>query len=279
MICLTGDVHHASLRINDQKFLPSGETEVQIAGRYVALLEKYGVKATLYVCGKCFVEEWDDLKPCVLSPLVEVGGHGYRTRDPRPLFDWYGERTGNWNGPRAYQDWDIRRMSEVCRERTGSTPVAWRAHSLKVDANTYPLLAKHGYRLVSDEISARKTWPEKIEQDLISHPMNVLPDHDHLFHAHRTPEYVEKANAAGYGADDFGAVSYSIEEWGEKVLAQVRAIEERGGVATILAHPICMYLADNFQTFEKLLKVFADSHCIHAREILPLLEKQEHPTP
>ena len=64
MICLTGDVHHASLQINDQKHIDDPDlTEIRIAGQYVDLLEKYGVKSTLYVCGMSFVEEWDDLQP------------------------------------------------------------------------------------------------------------------------------------------------------------------------------------------------------------------------
>lgn len=274
MICLTGDVHHASLRINDQRFIPDrGDTEVKIAQRYVALLEKYGVKATLYVCGKCFTEEWDDLRPTTLSPLVEVGGHGYRSRQPRPLFDWYGRRTGNWNGPRLYQAWDIRRTVEACEEKTGRRPVAWRAHSYKVDPNTYPLLAKYGFKLVSDEVRAKNLWPERIPDGLISHPLNTIPDHDHLYHAHRTEEFVKRANETGYGADEFGAVSYRIEEWGDLILKLVEAIEARGGIATILAHPLCMYLADRFQTFQKLLAEFSQLPCIWAREIPELLDR------
>lgn len=75
MICLTGDVHHMSLRTSNQRFIPDeNDTEVKVTQRYVALLEKYGIKATLYICGKCFTEEWDDLKPVAGSPLVEVGG-------------------------------------------------------------------------------------------------------------------------------------------------------------------------------------------------------------
>ena len=273
MICLTGDVHHTSLRINDQRYIarPS-DTEIKIAARYLALVESYGLKVTFYICGRCFTEEWEDLAPIVKSPLVEVGGHGHRARQPRPLFDWYGARTGNWNGPRWYQDWDIRTMSRVCEERAGYRPVSWRAHSYKVDPNTYRLLAKHGYRLVSDEVRARNVWPERIGEGLISHPMNTIPDHDHLYHAHRTPEYVDRINAIGYGADEFGAVSYPIERWGDLVLERVEEIESAGGLATVLAHPLCMYLADGFKTFKRLLERFARSRCIHARDIINIID-------
>jgi peptidoglycan/xylan/chitin deacetylase (PgdA/CDA1 family) len=275
MICLTGDVHHSSLMINDQKHIGDPAlTEIRIAQQYVKLLEKYGVKATLYICGRCFTEEWDDLAPVVTSPLVEVGGHMFNARFPRECFDEYGKQTGLWNGPRWYQDWDIRRNVEVVREKTGRQIVAWRAHSYKADRNTYELMAAHGLKLTSDTVEKDNLWPRRIEAGIISHPMNVIPDHDHLYHAHRTREYVERINAQGYGADDFGAVSYTIEDWGNLALRQATAIDDQGGIATVLCHPICMWLADRFKTFEHLLECFAARKTIFAQEIVELVERR-----
>ena len=158
------------------------------------------------------------------------------------------------------------------RERLGYDLVSWRAHSYKVDANTYELLASHGLRLVSDDVEPDTVWPKHIEHGLVSHPMNTVPDHDHLYHAHRTESYVEEANRKGYGADDFGAVSYTIEDWGELVTDQALAIDRQGGVATILAHPLCMHLADEFSVFERILERLADLTTIWARDILDLQE-------
>ncbi len=274
MICLTGDVHHMSLRINDQRFIPdSGDTEVKIAGRYVELLDKYGVKATLYVCGKCFTEEWDDLKRVVSSEMVEIGGHQYRARQPRPWFDWYGAMTGNWNGPRWYQSWDIRKTVEVCERKTGYRIVSWRNHSYMRDKHTPELLTRYGIRLISDQIRSSQLLPEVVDRGLVSHPLNVIPDHDHLYHAHRTREFVIAANARGYGADEFGATSYTIEQWGDLVLEQVAKIERQGGVATILAHPLCMFLSDRFATFTRLLKDLAGRQCVWARELTSELKE------
>jgi len=274
MICLTGDVHHSSLMINDQKYIGDPQlTEIRITQQYVKLLEKYGVKATLYICGRCFTEEWDDLAPIVASPLVEVGGHMFNARFPRECFDAYGEQTSLWNGPRWYQDWDIRRNVEVVREKTGRQIVAWRAHSYKVDCNTYELMASHGLKLTSDTVEKDNLWPKRIETGIISHPMNVIPDHDHLYHAHRTREYVERIHAQGYGADEFGAVSYTIAEWGELALRQAVAIDEQGGIATVLCHPICQWLADRFTTLERLLECFAARKTIFAHEIISLMER------
>ena len=273
MICLTGDVHHGSLRTNDQRFIGEpGDTEVRITGRYLQLLAKYDARMTLYICGRCFTEEWEDLRSTATHPLVEIGGHGYRARQPRWFFDWYGERTGNWNGPKWFQAGDIRRCLSACEQKTGYRPLSWRAHSYKVDPNTYPLLSRHGVKLVSDDIRASNVWPERIGYGLISHPMNVIPDHDHLYHAHRTQEYVERISNIGYGADEFGAASYTIEAWGRLVLEQVTRIENAGGIATILAHPLCMYLADGFKTLESLLAAFRGVRMIWAQEIIDLID-------
>ncbi len=276
MICLTGDVHHASLRTNESRFIASGDSEVRIAQRYVELIEKYGVKTTLYICGKCFIEEWDDLRPVVSSSVVDIGGHGYSPRHPRPLFDWYGRHTGNWNGPKLVQARDIRKNISACEDRCGRGIAAWRAHSYKVDPNTYPLMRKYGVQVVSDAIDPQNLLPVETPDGLISHPINVIPDHDHLYHAHRTREFVERANRRGYGADGFGAVSYDIEEWGDLVLRQARNIEEQGGVATILAHPICMYISDGFTTLERLLKEFSGLACIWASEIPETMDRNKN---
>jgi hypothetical protein len=162
--------------------------------------------------------------------------------------------------------------------------ISWRGHSYKIDPNTYGLLVEQGIHLVSDEVRKAEIWPKRIPVrstesvqtvDLISHPLNVIPDHDHLYHAHRTVEYVREANRRGYGADEFGAVSYGIQEWGDRVMKRVGEIEQRQGLATILAHPLCMYLADRFQTLERILGEFGQYRCFWAREIPGLMDAVE----
>jgi len=126
-----------------------------------------------------------------------------------------------------------------------------------------------GVRTISDEISNTKLFPEKTKEGLISHPMNVIMDHDHIYHAHRNKEYVEKAKQRGYGyAGDFISDSYTIEEWGEMVEKQVIDIEKKNGIATILMHPICQFLSDEFKTARKLLKLFSQYKTIWAKEII-----------
>ncbi len=64
MICLTGDIHHHSLKINEQRYLNYPEdSEVKIAARYVKRVEAYDLKVTLYTTGKTLAEEWETFRP------------------------------------------------------------------------------------------------------------------------------------------------------------------------------------------------------------------------
>ncbi|MBN1444791.1 MAG: polysaccharide deacetylase family protein [Candidatus Omnitrophica bacterium] len=279
MICLTGDIHHTSLGTNDQRYIGKNDTEVKISCRFLELIEKHNVKTTFYITGRSFNADWQDLESITSSSLVEVGGHTYSgipsgnlDRLKSRLLNRCPSSHGARYGSPSSQGKDIKRMVEAVREKSGYTIVSWRSHGLVYDRHTYSLLRQNGIRLISDEISAKKIFPEKTKEGLISHPINVIPDHDHLYHAHRDEEFVKKAKSVGYGTDAFGAESYPVEVWGDRVLERVAEIEKAGGLATILMHPVCMYLADRFRTAERLLKHFAGYKNIWAREILPLYE-------
>lgn len=284
MICLTGDIHHSSLGTNDQRFIRSPETEVKIAARFLQIAEKNRLRVTFYITGRCFDEEWPDLEPIATSPLVEVGGHTYsgipagpvqrlaaRLRGRRPSSHAAG------HGSPARQARDISRMLESAGAKTGRRIVSWRSHGLVSDRHTGRLLAARGIRFISDEISARKILPEMTPDGLVSHPINVIPDHDHLFHAHRDVEFVRKAKISGYGADEFGSDSLEVSAWGDAVLERVAEMEKAGGLATILMHPACMYLADGFRTAERVLAGLAGLKSITAAEIADHFSPAELP--
>ena len=284
MICLTGDLHHMSLRINEQGFIPRGDSEARIAGRYLRLVEEAGVKLTLYVTGRTLAEEWEQLAPIAASPLVEIGGHTYGGLPRSPWSVLRARLTGRptvshsfAHGSYARQLRDVRRMIEVARRRTGRQILSWRSHGLVRDRNTEPILARCGIRFISDELCWDKLLPERTAAGLISHPLNVIMDHDHLFHAHRTPEYVRRQQLRWTLLQDPTRESYGIEQWGELVMRQVSAIESRGGLATVLMHPLCMFVADRFRTARRLLDFFARSRCIWAGETagwLPAADKE-----
>ena len=275
MICLTGDIHHSSLRINDQRFITEpGDSEPRIAARYLRLVEKHKLKVTFYVTGRTLAEEWDAFRPVAESPQVEIGGHTYRGL-PRPM----GARlrsllTGRAtlshslsHGSPARQKRDVQRMISIVQEKTGRRIRSWRSHGLVTDPFTYGILAECGIRFISDELDWGKTRPELTPQGLISHPMNVIMDHDHLYHAHRTREYVEAQKKNWGFAADPTRESYDIEEWAEIVERQVGEIQAAGGVATVLMHPLCMYLADGFRTADRLLGFFSRFPTIWASDL------------
>jgi peptidoglycan/xylan/chitin deacetylase (PgdA/CDA1 family) len=283
MICLTGDIHHRSLRINEQAFLPPGDSEVGVAVRYLRLLEEFGLKATFYVTGRTLVEEWESFRPIAESPLVEIGGH---TFGGLPRSRWSALRSrltgrptlshARSHGSYRRQLADASRMVEVAQRRTGRRIASWRSHGLVRDRHTEPILARCGIRFISDELSWDKLLPERTPAGLVSHAINVIMDHDHIYHAHRTPQYVEHQKAHWSFPQDPTRESYPIQQWGEMVVRQVSMIEARGGLATVLMHPLCMFVADGFRTARRLLAFFARSPCLWAGELEGLLREESH---
>lgn len=264
MICLTGDVHHDSLKINDHKFFPLGTTEMDVCLEYLAILEKHDIKSTLYTTGRTFVEGWGKFQRLADSPLIQIGGHTY---GGLPRIAGSACSHAHSHGTAQEQEADIVKAVSVIQECTGKTIKAWRSHGLVRDDNTEPLLYKHGIRFISDELNWNKTHPELLPSGLISHPLNVIMDHDHLYHAHSTLEYVAEQRKNWPLSSDPTSESYSIGDWGNLVIRQIEAIERADGVATVLMHPACMYLADRFQTMERILRTFKNSQWIWAGEI------------
>ncbi len=275
MICLTGDIHHHSLKLNEQRYIKDpDDSEVKISCRYLKLVEKYKLKATFYVTGKTLEEEWEDFKPIAASKIVEIGGHTYEGL-PRTLFSQiWAKITGKpdishsfSHGTYANQKKDIQKMIEIVKKRIGKDLVSWRSHGLVVDKNTYKILAEAGIKCISDDLNWHKLFPEKIPEGLISHSINVIMDHDHIYHAHRTKEYVENQKKYWTYTNDPTKESYPIEKWGDIVEKQVLEIERKNGIATVLMHPLCQYLSDRFKTAGRLFKIFSQYKTIWAKEV------------
>jgi hypothetical protein len=142
------------------------------------------------------------------------------------------------------------------------------------DRHTEPILARCGIRFISDELSWDQLLPMRVPSGLVSHAINVIMDHDHIYHAHRTPEYVARQKEHWGFPQDPTRESYPIQEWGEMVMRQVEAIEARGGLATVLMHPLCMFVADGFRTARRLLAFFARSRCLWAGELEGLIMEE-----
>lgn len=254
MIVLTGDVHHMSLKTNDQNYLQGTEGESALS--YVDIAEKYGFKTTFFCSGQLCVEEPHIIEALASRHSVEIGGHNFSCFQPMLFHRISKKLLGAFHGPAFHQRREIRRTREILTKHSNQSIVSWRNHAYLSDKNTVRLLSEEGIRFYSDERSNTRLRPYR-DVYLTHVPINVMPDHEHLYHAHRTPEtvpaWVEKNNFC----DCWGSQSYFADEWAELVIAQAKKIVEQGGVANLLIHPACMEALDNFETLRFILDELA----------------------
>lgn len=242
MICLAGDVHHRSYRGVDTRY--AEQTEANLALRYCDIAARHHVKVTLFVTGKACLEERETLADLGRRTHCEIGGHTFCAFRSFP--HWLSKSLGgSVLGSASMQRKDIERTIEAIRDVTGKRITTWRNHAYQRDAHTYPLLGESGIRIVSDRVAANTTAVERVSQELLSLPINTLPAHEHLLHGKYLPERTHVTQLDG---------RKTIDEWRADVEEQVETIERLGGIATILAHPLCMEVADGMRSFEGLCR-------------------------
>ena len=265
MICLTGDIHHMSLGTGNQR--ASDITEIRAAQRYLRMLEEAQVRVTFFVTGKLADEEEAETRVVTDHPLVEVGGHGYTCFQPALPHRVWKKLTGSYNGPRWFQLWDTRRTIDAIWRRLGHRVRAWRNHMYMHGPYTEDVLLECGIELCSDGVDRTCVGPRWHASGLAEFPLNIIPDHEHLYHAERTPRRVAALQARYHWSDDFGSRSYYIEEWTDMVIEQLRANEERGVISNLIIHPITMYLCDDFRGFSRILSFIAQCQTAHLSEV------------
>jgi hypothetical protein len=240
MVCVTGDIHQRSYRGTDTPFSPF--SEVELAMKYAKIAEQYGIRITLFLTGKACLEEPMDVKRISQMHHCEIGGHTFAAfRDPwsRIYRTFFKTPWGN----ELHQMKDIARTIESIQSVTGERISVWRNHSYIQTAETPQLLETAKIQWVSDEVNARKRSWEPLSQHIRSLPINVQPDHEHLLHGKYQVGKSKNSKLVG---------RVTIGEWVEKVKAEVEVIVGCGGIATILAHPLCMEVADGMVAFEDL---------------------------
>ncbi|MDH5562557.1 MAG: polysaccharide deacetylase family protein [Nitrospirota bacterium] len=242
MICLTGDVHQRSYRGTDTPFSPY--SEVELAEKYVNIAAGYGIRMTLFFTGKACLEEPRGVKRLAEMPLCEIGGHTFAAfRDPWSRI--YRKIYRNpWGSP-AHQQRDIVKTINSIQSVIGRRISVWRNHSYINTVDTPKFLETAAIRWVSDEVNPLKQSWEPLSPALNSLPINVRPDHEHLLHGKYQPGKAKPSQLKG---------RVSIAEWVEQVKTDVQAISAGGGIATILAHPLCMEVADGMVAFEELCR-------------------------
>jgi peptidoglycan/xylan/chitin deacetylase (PgdA/CDA1 family) len=245
-------------------------TEMQTARQFLELLQQAGVKATFFISGKAFEEEWEDVLPISESPLVEVGGHNYSCFEPELWHRAWKKINGSYNGPAWFQKRDAQKTIDIIRRKTGRTIQCWRNHMYMHGPFTEKVLSECGIKICSDGVSAAANGPVLHPSGILNLPINVIPDHEHLYHAERTPEWVDWWINRYNWSDDFGPRSYPIEEWTGIVLDQLRRHERDGVLSNMIIHPITMYLCDRFKSFQKILEYLASCRTIHMSELTKL---------
>lgn len=250
MICLTGDVHY-KMGNPEQSYL--NESEASLAYKYLEIAQEYNIKATLFITGKLFKENLNDMKKLLSFGNLEIGGHTWSAFRPQWLHKSFNLLTGSTYGPKFYQTQDIRKTIRIIEKNMGKRPVSWRTHSYASDQNTIQILERERVKIVSDEVS-NTLGPKKIKNsDLISLPINIMPDHEHLYHGPRTKGHVKDLIESNW-RDSFTNRSFTADEYYKIITSQIEEIEKKNGVATLLLHPACMKILDNFKTFEKICK-------------------------
>lgn len=254
-VVLTGDVHH---RIPSGDRRHATDSESALAVEYATIARRHGLRTTLFLTGRAVADEADDSRPLVSMDNVEIGGHGWDAFQPRKLYAALRRVSGSPHGPGLYQRyWTIRRTCTALERFTGAPIRSWRNHAYTRDRRTPVLLAQAGISAWSDEVDLERGGPYLHESGLVVLPMNTLPDHEHVFHGDLTPEVAQASSRSEV---------YPAAEWLERVCRQTESIVSAGGVATILAHPLCMKVADEWATFEQLCSFLAQFPSLFAAE-------------
>lgn len=274
MICLTGDLHHASLKTANQQHCDI--SEIQVAQRYLKMLEEANVKVTFFITGKSFAEEWKDLSPICESDNVELGGHTYYCYIPSLWHRVWNKLVNSYNGPKWYHKWDTQKTIDIIRNRTGKTIEMWRHHMYMHGKYSEEVLSECGIKVCSDGVKKSSNGLEFHPKGIYNFYLNIIPDHEHLIHAERTPEWIKWWIKRYNWSDDFGSQSYNVEEWTELVLQQLKSNEKNGIISNLIIHPITLYLCDKLKSFQKILEYLSTRETVFMSDIYQAeLQKKE----
>lgn len=256
-IVLTGDVHQW-IDSADRDY--ARETECALALDYARIAGSHGLKVTLFLTGLAIVEDPASVRALRAEENVEIGGHGWDSFRPRWRYNAYTRLFGSPHGVSAMQARMVRRTCATIEEATERGVLSWRNHAYQCDVHTPRVLADAGIRVWSDEVSRKRPGPYPHTSSITILPINTTPDHEHLYHGGQTVETVPAARRSRYDHPD---------AWLERVLEQAQSVVVGHGTATILAHPLCMKVVDDWRTFEQLCSRLSGYASAWAMETAP----------
>ena len=256
MIYLTSDIHHAALQTGNQKHCSI--SEIETATIMSKLIFERNIKATYFISGQSFVDEWNELKKFCLHPNIALGGHNYNCFKP-DLFHRISKKLfQSYNGPKFYQKNDTLKTIAEIEQKTQKKISLWRNHMYMHGQYTDSVLPECGITICSDGVKKNSNGPLEFTPGYFHFPINIIPDHEHLIHAERTPEWISHWQKRYNWSDDFGPESYYIEEWTEIVIGQLKENEKNNIISNMIIHPITMYLCDEFKSLIKILDFIAE---------------------
>jgi hypothetical protein len=272
MILLTADIHNQSLKTENQKH--SDLTELDTTYMYFKAIEKLGLKATFFISGKVFTEDWNEkLEEICQSPLIEIGGHNWDCFENQLYHRVCNKLLKSYNGTKAFQKRDCEKTKEIIFKKTNREIRSWRNHMYMHGVYTEEVLAECGIDIISDGV---KKGPLQFIKDPIHDiynlPINCIPDHEHIYHAERTPLWVKQWLERYSWEDDFGKESYYIQKWGEILIENIALNDINNSASLMLIHPLTMYLADRFNFFYQLVEFLKDQHTATLSEALKIYE-------
>ena len=186
MICLTGDLHHMS---------PS-----RPATRPIAISPRSRWRPATSRCSKRPTSRSPSSSPAsrlprngtisslsAKTPLSRWAGHTYYCFTPELWHRVWNKLIGSYNGPAWYQRWDIAKTARIVREHCGVDIASWRNHMYMHGPYTEECLKACNVRICSDGVKKDSAGPERHPSGVFNLPLNVMPDHEHLYHARTHP--------------------------------------------------------------------------------------------
>ncbi len=266
MICLTGDIHHQSLRTGNQ--LASDQSEADLAVDAMEIALEQDVRLTYFLTGRLVSEDPRTCARFADQSAVEIGGHNYWCFEPKILHRIWNKLTGDYGGPRMWQKFDTEQTIGVINRHLGREVRSWRNHMYMHGPQIDEVLKDAGVEICSDGVERDCIAPRMHSSGLWHMPINVIPDHEHLYHAERTPKWVAAWVRRYNWSDDFGSESYFVDEWADRVIRGVEENEARGAHSMIIIHPITMYLCDGFSAYRRIVKALSRYQSATVSELL-----------
>lgn len=269
MIFLTGDVHHRSLNTRERPYIePAGE--IDLAVRYMEVAARHGLRITLFITGRTFLEDEAGVRRLLRFDNLEIGGHTFDAFKPRWLHGAFKVARKSYWRSRRHQEGDVERTVRTVEERCGLRLQSWRNHCYDWDRNTPGILAAHGIQTWSDELTDAPGPIRRGPEGLTILPVNVIPDHDRLIHGYRTREHLARESGLRRLKVVLGGSaplpSHEGAEWFAMLARDVEEKLTAVGFATLNLHPVCMGLLDDFRTFERICALCSGRDSRFARE-------------